>query len=273
MYCNRKFDCHVHSDCSPRGNDSIMLLCESAVARGLIGFAVTDCCDCDRFEEMHFSKRLSESNYCYYKAKDVFKNQLKIIKGIELSQPIFDLDKSDSIIEKGDYDIVLASTKKLSDGRVISSIDYSELTNNELEDIVSSYLDSLLKTAKWGNFDVLSQCALPMRYLNILQNPFFSLRNFDDQIEAILKLLVENEKALEINTCGIRGQYNKCLPPISVTRMFHELGGKLVTIGSGAHSADLIGADLSEGISEAYEAGFDKYCYFEKRKPVMIKIK
>ena len=55
MYYQKKFDCHVHSDCSPQGVHSMMSLCEQAVNRGLFGFAVTDCCDCDRFDEMQFS--------------------------------------------------------------------------------------------------------------------------------------------------------------------------------------------------------------------------
>lgn len=272
MYCKTKFDCHVHSDCSPRGTDSMMLLCETAVSRGLAGFAVTDCCDCDRFDEMSFSKRLRESDYCYYKAKDVFKGQLKLVNGVEMSQPIYDIEKSDSVIAKGNYDIVLASTKKLSDGRVISEIPFNELTLEEIDSVFTSYLDSLYRTAQWGNFDVLSQCALPLRYIDISKYPYFTIRKYDDQIEAILKLMAENGKALEINSCGIRGSLNKCLPPISIVRMFHELGGEFVTVGSGAHNAQSIGADLGESISEAYEAGFAKYCYFEGRKPVMIKI-
>ena len=54
--------------------------------------------------------------------------------------------------------------------------------------------------------------------------------------------------------------------------MFKELGGEFITVGSGAHSAESLGADLSEGISLVAEAGFDNYCYFDRRSPVFISI-
>ena len=62
------------------------------------------------------------------------------------------------------------------------------------------------------------------------------------------------------------------LPPVRYLRMFKELGGEFITVGSGAHSAESLGADLSEGISLVAEAGFDNYCYFDRRNPVFISI-
>ena len=81
MYYEKRFDCHVHSDCSPRGFDSVIGLCEQAVHRGLMGFAVTDCCDCDRLEEMRFAGRVTESVYCVHKARAVFGGDLIISTG------------------------------------------------------------------------------------------------------------------------------------------------------------------------------------------------
>ena len=82
MYYQKRFDGHVHSDCSPRGVHSMMSLCEQAINRGLFGMAVTDCCDCDRFDEMQFSERVRESVYCVYKARSVFEGSLVISNGI-----------------------------------------------------------------------------------------------------------------------------------------------------------------------------------------------
>ena len=272
MYYQKRFDGHVHSDCSPRGSDSVMSLCEQALHRGLIGFAITDCCDCDRFEEMQFAERIRESIYCVYKARSVFEDSLIISNGIEVGQPLDNIGNADKIISRYPFDMVVASLKKYPDGRKVSDVSYSELSENEIIRLLESYYKNLLETSKWENFDVLSQLTLPMRYINSEYAPYFSIRHCDDIIEAILKKLADDEKALEVNTNALRGKLNTILPPVRYLRMFHELGGKYITVGSGCHSCNSIGSDLSEGISLVHEAGFSSYCYYEKRKPVLIKI-
>lgn len=272
MYYQKRFDGHVHSDCSPRGVHPIMSLCEQAINRGLFGMAITDCCDCDRFDEMQFSERVRESVYGVYKARSVFEDSLVISNGIEVGQPLDNIGKADKIINGTHFDIVLASVKKYPDGRKLSDINYSELSENEIFRLLESYYKILLETSKWDNFDVLSQLTLPMRYVNSESAPYFSIRHCDDIIEEILKKLAENGKALEVNTSALRGKLNMILPPVRYLRMFRELGGEFVTVGSGSHSCGSLGADLSEGISLVHEAGFDSYCYFEDRKPVFINI-
>lgn len=272
MYQQKKYDCHVHSDCSPKGEDSIMSLCEQAVNRGLYGFAITDCCDCDRFEERQFGARIKESVYCSYKARSVFSDNLVITNGIEISQPLEGLEKAEKIINSNQFDIVLVSEKKYSNGQKLCDVEYNELSENEIIHYLEYYYRTLYDIAKWGNFDVLSQIAFPLRYIDLKAIPYFSLRSCDDVIEAVLKVLAENGKALEVNTSALRRSLNMVLPPIRYIRMFKELGGEFITVGSGAHNASSIGSDLSEGISLVSEAGFDSYCYFEKRKPIQIKI-
>ena len=95
MYYQKRFDGHVHSDCSPRGVHSMMSLCEQAINRGLMGIAITDCCDCDRFDEMQFAERVRESVYCVYKARSVFEDSLVISNGVEIGQPLDNIEKAE----------------------------------------------------------------------------------------------------------------------------------------------------------------------------------
>ena len=94
-----------------------------------------------------------------------------------------------------------------------------------------------------------------------------------DQLSRLLPVLpVERIAAGEGHTAALRGKLNMILPPVRYLRMFKELGGEFITVGSGAHGAESLGADLSEGISLVAEAGFDNYCYFDRRNPVFISI-
>lgn len=271
MVYAKKYDCHVHSDCSPLGMDSVMSLCEQALLRGLCGFAVTDCCDCDHLEKMQFTERVLESVYCVYKARGVYSDQLIISSGIEVSQPLDNIEKANRLIGLERFDVVLASMKKYPGGKRLRETDYSELSENEIIALNEGYYKEVLKMVHWNNFDVLSNLAFPLRYYDPEKMPFVSLRPYEDIIEEILKSLAESGKALEVNTAGIRCRINSVLPPVRYLRLFKELGGEFVTVGSGSHRADTLGSDLSEGMDLVREAGFGSYCYFNQRKPITIK--
>ena len=71
-------------------------------------------------------------------------------------------------------------------------------------------------------------------------NPEISYGDFSDDIDAVLRALVETDTAIEINTRRLSAPRGiKELAP--VYRRYHELGGRYVTIGSDAHVPQGIG--------------------------------
>ena len=61
-------------------------------------------------------------------------------------------------------------------------------------------------------------------------------------------------------------------PCLEVLKFYKELGGELVTVGSDAHDANLVG----RGIAEAYEmmraAEYKYVTYYQKHQPMPIEI-
>ena len=55
-------------------------------------------------------------------------------------------------------------------------------------------------------------------------------------------------------------------------KLFRELGGEILTIGSDAHTPEDIGANVADGAELAKAAGFRYLAYFKERKPNFIKI-
>ena len=55
-------------------------------------------------------------------------------------------------------------------------------------------------------------------------------------------------------------------------RRYYELGGRMITLGSDAHTSSAVGNGIEEGIRLAYKCGFRSYTIFEKRKPISIPI-
>ena len=60
------------------------------------------------------------------------------------------------------------------------------------------------------------------------------------------------------------------LPHPSVIRRYYELGGRIVTIGSDAHTPERVGEHVSETIDIVRECGVKEIVMFKKRKPEFI---
>ena len=54
--------------------------------------------------------------------------------------------------------------------------------------------------------------------------------------------------------------------------MYHDMGGKYVTVGSDSHYKDKIAVNIDTGYDILKECGFDSFTIFENRKPKCIKI-
>ncbi len=73
------------------------------------------------------------------------------------------------------------------------------------------------------------------------KNEFYSWKDYESYIRPILKLLIENGKCLECNTGGIRYGLGNTNPCADVFRLYKELGGEGITIGSDAHTPETLG--------------------------------
>ena len=91
-------------------------------------------------------------------------------------------------------------------------------------------------------------------------------------IEKIFITLIKNGMGIEINTSGLREEIGVTLPSEKYVKIYRELGGEIVTIGSDAHCVENLGKGISEGIQIAKNCGFDKIYYYDHRKPVSINI-
>ena len=85
-------------------------------------------------------------------------------------------------------------------------------------------------------------------------NPEISYGEFTEDIDAVLRALIETETAIEINTRRLSvPRAIKELAP--VYRRYHELGGRYVTIGSDAH--------VPEGVGRCYDRARELACAFD----------
>ncbi len=270
MYKNL-VDLHVHTDNSFDGNHSATFFCEKAEFLDLRAIAFTDHCEVDQYRgDSAYEKRIFQAFFEVAKVRSAFRGKILVLNGIELGQPAYDIETAENIINSYEYDQIIGSVHNLRGGEDFYFMENLELT--QAEKLLSEYFNAIIEMLEWGNFDVLAHLTYPLRYFYSKSNLDIDLSKFSNQIDTILTLTAKTDKALEINTAALRQPLNKLSPEVDVLKRFKELGGKYVSVGSDAHYAEHLAADIDMAYTAALEAGFDSITFFQNRTPMQIKI-
>ncbi|AFM00057.1 histidinol phosphate phosphatase HisJ family [Desulfitobacterium dehalogenans ATCC 51507] len=261
-------DYHMHSLNSSDAHDEITTLCDKAIARGLQEIAITD----------HFEPSSGNEQYLQYngkkyfseisEARQRFEGKIKIKSGVELGQPHRFSKHSLKLIEEYPYDYVLGSAHRLP-----NNVDFGEVhyTPENLATYCAIYLLELKTLAQWDHYDCLGHLDLVKRYAANYQLRA-NLMDYQEQLAEILKIVIQKGKGIEVNTSGLRQSSKECLPGLDIIRLYKELGGEIITVGSDAHWAEDVGKGIPEGMELIRRAGFNYVTVYTNRKPTMIKI-
>ncbi len=270
MQYRQLVDFHIHTDNSCDGHDSLTYMCEQAAARGIRALAVTDHAECQRYFTDSFHTAIRYSFFETLKARSAFMGQIAVMTGMELGQPLHDLKAADDALHANSLDFIIASLHCLRGQPDFWQLDYSALDPDRL---LSDYFAEVYDTVCWGQFDSLGHLTYPLRYMVGRAHLPVELSRHADEIDEILKRLVADGKALELNTQGYRTEYGRPTPDLPLLRRFRELGGEYVTIGSDAHYAADVGANIADGLALLQEAGFSFVTLYDRREPVPVVIR
>ncbi len=261
-------DMHCHSRCSFDGEDSVIDLYRAAEEKGLLALAVTDHCECNAYIKDGFKKDIDRSCKEVADAQKKVKGEVILLSGVEIGQPMQNPQAVDDVLTRHSFDVVLWSLHNMKDMPDFYDLHYSSV--EESEALLERYFDELYEMAQWNCYDVLSHLTYPLRYMVGREHIPVRREKFTDQIDEILRCLVRQGKALEINTSGLRKPYKETSPDLVVISRFRELGGRFVTLGSDAHNAADVGADLEAAAALAKEAGFTSVTWYQNRKPQQV---
>ena len=100
----------------------------------------------------------------------------------------------------------------------------------------------------------------------------YSYRDFADEIDAVLKELIERQIGLELNTGGLKYGLGYPNPHPDVLARYRELGGEIITVGSDAHVPEYVGYRFDTAAELLKACGFHYYTEFRRKKPVFLKI-
>lgn len=268
-------DLHIHSNNSFDAKSSVDEICKTAIERNLYAVAVTDHCEApylkcgENCEFGSFDRHIPQSISDTFNAKEKYRSHLNVLCGMELGEPVHDIACAEHALAYGDFDFILASVHNL---RGMDDFYYLDFTKLDTDRILNMYFDELLETASFKHFDSLAHLTYPLRYIKSKTGNVPSLEPYQDKIDEIYKILIKNNKALEINVSGFFKGLGTSLPDEEQIKRFKELGGQYVTIGTDAHECEFVGKGIEKGIGLAKKCGFKYYTVFEKHIPVCIDI-
>ncbi len=241
------FDCHINI---PRDTENTQEYCAQAKQQGLAG-----CCLIHPFslsEQPLFKKPVNS-------AKAYADIQLLTGLEIEFSQ---ETHASMAMLTAGlSPDYVINSVHSVN-GKSLRAMEYythqsrSEAYSNYLECVFDS-LDAAFEYSVLGHITYVSKYAY-------YPSPSLEWREFPDILDNILMRAVFMGKGLEL-TWGAK----TLMPSLSVLKRYRELGGELITLGSGAQAPEQVGTHLQELRDAAVNCGFQYYAVFKQMHPQM----
>lgn len=276
-------DCHTHTYCSPDSDASLGAMISHAQALGLSAFAVTDHIELCRFypqgfygvparnEEDFFdyAARYEKSMEQNQIAKELYAGTMTFISGIEMGEPNADFALAESLLADKRLDFVIASLHELPDQLDFFFLDY---TQQNVEKLLDDYFAELLKICQWGKFDVLGHLTYPLRYIVGDAGIPVDMVRCEEYIAECLKAVIRNGRGIELNTSGFRQKYGKPFPQEEYLRLYKDLGGTILSLGSDAHCPEDVGGGIAQGAALARACGFGKVCYFLRHEPHFIEI-
>lgn len=261
-------DCHIHSRISPDAEDSMTAIAEAAEAAGL-----DEICFTDHVEPILWSSTVLRESYNWAaltaefdSARAAMGDRITLRLGIELGDACWGFAHTEKLLEGAPpLDFIIGSVHMLSERfNALDLYYFDPKTEEEAYDGITDYLDQVRKMAEWGKFDVLGHLTLPLRYLNENRGWELSMDRYESEIADIFTILNRKGIGIEVNT----NRGGTPLPDGKWLRLFRDMGGETVTLGTDAHSSDFVGRAVRERQELLRECGFRRFCTFEKRKPI-----
>ena len=133
------------------------------------------------------------------------------------------------------------------------------------EEFQTRYYEEILKVVRvYKDYSVLGHLDMIKRYDHNVEYPFDKIKNV---LEQILKIVIADDKGIEINTSSFRYKLPDLTPSRDILRLYKDLGGKIITFGSDSHNESHLGHQIEAVKQELKLLGFESFCTFDKMVP------
>ncbi|GFZ32382.1 phosphatase [Clostridium zeae] len=254
-------DYHMHTSFSDDSTYPMEEEIKQAISLGLDEICFTDHVDygvktdlnCDYIEYIKEFKR----------CKERYSNEITLKLGIEFGMQVHTIDQCQKDFDKYDFDFVILSCHQVNDKEFWTQDFQKGKTQKEYNE---KYYEEILKVIrKYEDYSILGHLDMIKRYDEIGEYPFEKVKNI---VIEILKHVIANDKGIEVNTSSFRYGLCDLTPSREILKLYRELGGNIITIGSDSHKEEHVGYNIQLVREELKSLGYKQFCTFEKMKPI-----
>lgn len=269
-------DMHMHTWFSTDSEACPRDMADEAVRKGLKTICFTDHFDKD---DLEWGEEGIFDVDAYFvemqKLQEEYAGKLSIRIGIELGLRTYLKDYYEELTKKYPFDFVIGSVhnvpyKKDAEGNILYTDPAAEklFTDRTDKEAYRLMMETTLENVRTSDcFQILGHLDYVVRYGKSREKEY-SYTDYADIIDEILKLLIEKEKGLEVNSAGLKYGLPFAHPHPDVLKRYRELGGEIITIGADAHKPEHIAYDFAKAEEILKSCGFKYYTEFFEQKPV-----
>lgn len=269
-------DMHMHTWFSTDSEACPRDMADEAVRKGLKTICFTDHFDKD---DLEWGEEGIFDVDAYFvemqKLQEEYAGKLNIRIGIELGLRTYLKDYYEELTKKYPFDFVIGSVhnvpyKKDAEGNILYTDPAAEklFTDRTDKEAYRLMMETTLENVRTSDcFQTLGHLDYVVRYGKSREKEY-SHTDYADIIDEILKLLIEKEKGLEVNSAGLKYGLPFAHPHPDVLKRYRELGGEIITIGADAHKPEHIAYDFAKAEEILKSCGFKYYTEFFEQKPV-----
>ena len=172
---------------------------------------------------------------------------LRILSGVELSEPHWHRGQAEALLRGGGFDRVLASVHSAPAGAGFTVVS-DRFRDQSPAQVLRAYLaETAALISQFDAFEVLAHIDYPVRRWPQDARPYDPCE-FQDEYRHVLRTLADAGKVLEVNT-------RVPLHPL-VLAWWRQEGGRAITFASDAHDPASLAAGFTEAAHLAEAVGF-----------------
>lgn len=272
MFC----DYHVHTNFSDDSEYIMEDVITDAIEIGMNEICFTDHVDYgikldwEQLDKIKYdrNKHITNVDYILYfqeieRLKKKYCNKIKIKKGLEFGMQMHTIKYFQKIFNLYPMDFIILSIHQINNQEFWTKEFQKGKTEKEYYDLYYQEMYALVQN--YHDYSIIGHMDLIRRYDEKDGFPFYHNK---EKITQILQCIIEDGKGIEINTSSRRYELNDLTPSREILKIYKELGGQIITIGSDSHVYEDLGSYIEEIRLELKKFGFKYYCTFENMKPI-----
>lgn len=195
--------------------------------------------------------------------REKYRDRIIVREGMEFGMQVHTIPEYRKLYAAYPFDFIIMSCHQVDDKEFWTQDFQRGKTQEEYN---RRYYEEILNVIhEYKDYSVLGHLDMISRYDEHGTFPFEKIK---DIVAEILKQAIYDGKGIEVNTSCYRYGLSDLTPSRDILRLYRDLGGEIITIGSDTHKPEHLAAYVRETADELSRMGYKAICTYNGMKPI-----